>query len=169
MTKAWVLNASPLIVLEKIGVLDVISPLASEWLIPHAVLREVCGRSDEERLLRPLATRSRVRVVEKVAVRPGVLAWNLGAGESEVISCCLSRRGRGAVLDDRAARRCAEVMGIPVRGTLGLIVQAKRQGVIPAAGPLFQALISAGLWIAPDLVDRLVRELDETDTGRAGD
>ncbi|WP_371258230.1 DUF3368 domain-containing protein [Thiohalocapsa sp. ML1] len=38
--------------------------------------------------------------------------------------------GYTAVVDDRAARRCAHVLRIPVIGTAGVVVLAKRRGFI---------------------------------------
>lgn len=73
-----------------------------------------------------------------------VLAWDLGAGESEVLSYAHQNEGRAAVLDDRAARRCAHALEVPCVGTLGIILRAKRQGVIPAAVPLLKSLQATG-------------------------
>jgi predicted nucleic acid-binding protein len=53
------------------------------------------------------------------------------------------------VLDDRAARNCAAALHIPVRGTLGIILLAKREGLIPHAKPVFDELLQAGLRIDP--------------------
>ncbi len=48
--------------------------------------------------------------------------------------------GSVAVLDDRDARRVARQLGIPLTGTLGLLVDAKQCGLIPAVTPLLDEL-----------------------------
>ena len=63
-------------------------------------------------------------------------AWDLGAGESAVLSWAMKRPGTLAVLDDFAARKCATALGIPVVGTLGVALLAKKRGVVQDARPL---------------------------------
>jgi predicted nucleic acid-binding protein len=58
-----------------------------------------------------------------------------------------------AILDDRAARNCALSLGIPVRGTLGVILLAKREGLLSHVQPVFARLQEAGLRIAPVVLD----------------
>lgn len=45
-----------------------------------------------------------------------------------------------AVLDDRVARRVARQVGIPLTGTLGLLVDAKQRALISAVAPLLDQL-----------------------------
>jgi len=76
----------------------------------------------------------------------------LGAGETAVLSWVLEHPDHEAIIDDRAARKCAEVNGITCRGTLGVVLAARRRNLIPAAKPLCDDLIQAGLLIDPALV-----------------
>lgn len=69
----------------------------------------------------------------------------MGSGESEVLSLALARPGAKAVVDDLTARKCAYALGIPVMGGLGVVVLAKRQGMIPRASSVFHDLIQSGL------------------------
>ena len=41
MNENWALNASPIILLGKAGLLKTVSPLAKVWIIPESVIREV--------------------------------------------------------------------------------------------------------------------------------
>jgi predicted nucleic acid-binding protein len=77
------------------------------------------------------------------------MAWDLGAGESAVISLTEATPGAVAVLDDLAARRCAQAIGLKIIGTLGLVLMAKRAGVIPSASQALDAIVAAGLFISP--------------------
>lgn len=75
----------------------------------------------------------------------GILAWDLGAGESAVLAYALDRLGALAIIDDLQARRCAEAHGIPLRGTVGLILRARRLELIPTAREALNRVRQAGL------------------------
>jgi predicted nucleic acid-binding protein len=62
--------------------------------------------------------------------------------------------GTEAIIDDLADRRCAAALGIPVRGTLGLILIAKRQGRIPQARPVFERLRHAGMYLSDRVMNQ---------------
>jgi hypothetical protein len=62
-----------------------------------------------------------------------ILGWGLGPGESSVLALAYANRGMEAIIDDLAGRRCASLLGIPVRGTLGIVLAAKKRGFIPQA------------------------------------
>jgi predicted nucleic acid-binding protein len=57
----------------------------------------------------------------------------------------LEIQGSLAVLDDAAARKCARTLSVPLIGTLGAVLRAKRLGLIPAAAEVVRALRAAGL------------------------
>lgn len=59
-----------------------------------------------------------------------VQAYDLGPGETEVLMLAGELSGVVAVLDDGLARKEADRRGIPVIGTLGLPVNAKRAGLV---------------------------------------
>ena len=69
-------------------------------------------------------------------IHPSIAAWDLGRGESEVLTLALGKPRTGVVLDDLQARKCAELFEISLIGTLGLVVLAKRKGLISAWPPL---------------------------------
>lgn len=144
-----VFNASPLIVLAKAGLLDRLLPLGDGVWIPEAVANEIgaakdpgdpasCWIAGKSSLIHPATLTS-----------PFLMAWDLGAGESAVISLTDASSSAVAVLDDLAARRCAQAMGLRIVGTLGLILMAKRAQIIPSASCALDAVIAAGLFISP--------------------
>jgi predicted nucleic acid-binding protein len=90
------------------------------------------------------------------APAPFVLAWDLGAGESAVLTAVAGSPGSVAVLDDLAARRCALALGIDVTGTLGLLLMAKRAGAIASLRRALDAVTDAGLFVSPKHVSAIL-------------
>lgn len=151
-----VVNASPLIVLTKSGLLSVVSRLSDSWIVPETVFNEITVKSD----VNPGAINSLpgIRIVP-IALNPQILAWDLGDGESAVLSYSLLDNLLPVCIDDRAAFRCASTFGIPVTGSIGLLIRAKRLGLLLSVREGIDRLQSAGLWLSPAFIaDILKRE-----------
>jgi predicted nucleic acid-binding protein len=103
---------------------SIFKSIFNEILVPPAVAREIAASVppqpwiSERELTQPLA--------------PQVLQASLGPGESEAISLALELGARWVILDERSARRVAEALGLPVVGTLGILLAAKRRGLLDA-------------------------------------
>ena len=162
MTKSWVLNASPIILLGKADLLKTLSPLSKTWMVPEGVVREVAVKSPVDSYLSDLSRSSEVRRKKVSKVHSSLAAWNLGPGESEVLTLAMRKSGVGVVLDDLQARKCAILFDIPLIGSLGLIVLAKRDGLIPHAKPAFDRLIDVGLYIDPGVLNRILVAIGES-------
>lgn len=161
MTETWVVDASPLILLGKIEQAALVLGLARRLVIPKAVAREVSVHAEGRRLLEELRESSRVRVQSKVPAGPLIEAWGLGPGESQVLAICSSEGSDRAVLDDREARRCAQSLNVPVIGTLGVVLRARRKGLLGAARPIIDELRRVGLDATDELVERALVHLGE--------
>lgn len=150
MPERWVVNASPLIVLAKIQQQALLAQLADSLVVPQAVVDEIDAGppNDPARLF----LSSQPLPVVTVAPDPTVLAWDLGAGETAVLSYALHNPGWKAVLDDAMARRCARTLDIPLLGALAVILRARQAGLIPAAAPLLKALQAAGFRLDDQLI-----------------
>lgn len=65
------------------------------------------------------------------------------------------------VVDDDYARRCARVMGVKTLGTCGVILLAKRRGIISCVKPALDALRTAVLWLSDSLIQTILKEAGE--------
>ena len=90
-----------------------------------------------------------------------ITEWRLGAGESSVLALALEHPGTEAIIDDLAARKCAASLGIPVRGTLGIVLTAKQRGVIPKARPVIEDMMAAGLYLSKPVLDQALQRVGE--------
>lgn len=94
-------------------------------------------------------------------IDPFVASWNLGAGESEVITLAVDKPGYGVVLDDLQARNCAQILSIPLIGSLGLLVRAKKEGLLEIVKPAFDRLVASGMYIDPELAKSVLTSIGE--------
>jgi predicted nucleic acid-binding protein len=74
-----------------------------------------------------------------VATAP-LLVNDLGQGETQVLMLGLELRDAVVVIDDALGRRMAEGLALRLTGTLGLLLDAKRVGLISAVSPLLDRL-----------------------------
>ncbi len=89
-----------------------------------------------------------------------IQTWGLGVGESSVIALALENSCE-AVIDDLAGRRCATSLGLPLRGTLGIVLAAKNRGLIPRARPVMEDMIIKGLYLSRAVLDNALKRVGE--------
>jgi predicted nucleic acid-binding protein len=156
-----VINASPLIILFRSGQAELLGQLWPEVVVPGAVWAEVLagGPHDPATLGLPVAPWAKQEVV--TTVTPMIAAWDLGPGESEVLTFAFEHPGYHAMVDDAEARRCARTFSIPILGTGGTLILAKRHGLIVSVAESLTALRKAGLWLSDELVHLLQRQAGE--------
>jgi predicted nucleic acid-binding protein len=161
MVEIAVVNASPLICLSRAGLADLLRQSAQTIVVPAAVAREILARGPRDLTAATLASSTWLKQVEDPAVPPGILAWDLGDGESSVLAWALAHSGARAVIDDLEARRCAESLGIPLRGTVGLILRARRAGLIDSARDALERLRRGGMYLSDRICAEVLREVGE--------
>ena len=152
-----VLDASPLIVLGKVGLIHLLSSLAEEVVIPEGVSQEILAGSLGDPAREWLKAQGKAFVREVGPLEPEVLKWDLGLGETEVLSFAYRSRDFIAVIDDRAARRCAKTLGIKVKGTLALLVLAHKKGLLEDVLPVIHEPQEVGFRVSGDLVETIKR------------
>ena len=158
MSDGWVINASPIITLAKVGHLDLLVELAPEIGVPPAVFREIMAGPEDDPGRRALESGWSKQLAES-RIHPEVLGWSLGAGETEVLSVALEKSGWTAVIDDATARACARSLGVPIIGTLGVVLRAKRRGLVASAAKIILELRQAGLYIDDQFVRSVLKQV----------
>ena len=161
MAEPPVINASPLIFLSRGGLVDLLQLLGDEVLVPSAVAVEIQQRGTEDPTVVALRQTNWLVVVETPPTPEIIQSWDLGKGESSVLTWAYIHPGTEAIVDDLAARRCAAVLGIPVRGTLGLVLTAKQRGKIAAARPILENLRSLVMYLSDRVINQALALVDE--------
>lgn len=157
---AVVINASPLITLFRSGQADLLPRLFKRIVVPDAVWQEVVLDEWEDKAARELSKQS-WPVREDAVISPRVAAWSLGAGETAVLSHALANSPLRAVIDDMDARRCAQALDIPMLGTGGVLVLAKRRGLLTSVTDELERLRQSGLWLSDDIMRILKTQAGE--------
>jgi predicted nucleic acid-binding protein len=144
-----VCNTSPLQYLHQVGLINLLPALAGHILVPPAVVAELAvGRARGLNLPDPTAQSGfTVRAPRSRAPIPGTRS--LGSGELEVLALALELASAVVILDDRLARQAAQSLGLAMTGTLGLLLDAKRTGLIAAVAPVLDQLQALGFRLAP--------------------
>jgi predicted nucleic acid-binding protein len=69
-----------------------------------------------------------------------LLEMQIDKGESSAIALALEFSDSLLILDDFKARRIATQLGLSITGTLGIIIKAKLEGIIPSVIPILQKI-----------------------------
>lgn len=158
MSERWIIDASPLILLGQVEHLSLLERLAPELVIPASVADEVLAGPGGRRILSAL---EEVQVLPDLTPPGELEPWNLGPGELQVLAQALNVEQARAVVDDRAARRCAYALGVSSIGTLGIVLRAKRRGLIERARPILEQLTEAGLYLSEGLIKGALAKVGE--------
>jgi predicted nucleic acid-binding protein len=161
MIRRWVVDSSPVILLSKIGKIALLHELPDEMVIPAGVAQEIQRGAKNDVARRWLENEGNIWVQETSVVIPLISTWLLGLGESQVLSYVQTHSDCVAIVDDRAARNCAYALKIPVRGTLGVLLLAKKNGKIAQIKPLLTQLQNVGLHINTKLIDEALKLAEE--------
>ncbi|WP_299729373.1 DUF3368 domain-containing protein [uncultured Endozoicomonas sp.] len=67
----------------------------------------------------------------------GTISALIDPGEAQAIAVAQMQQGL-LLIDDKAGRRCAKSMGIPITGSLGVMLKLKQNGRVSALRPLLE-------------------------------
>ena len=153
-----VTNTSPVIALTCLSHLDLLCQLYRAVLVPFAVWNELSAKKNasEPPALLALAT------MQFAPDRPAPPATShLHVGERQAIAVALANPGAFVIIDDGQARKVARGLGVPVIGTVGILLEAKRARIIPQVRPLLTALAQTTFRVSPKLVRAVLKVAGE--------
>ena len=163
-------DASPLIVLSRIGGLPWLKTIFGEVHVPLAVRKEVLTGKDKvgEPLIQEAIRAKALVVLRKDWKAPQFPL--LGEGEAACIRAAVNLRQSGLALllmDDRAGRATAMEHGFKVAGTAAIVALAKRQKLIPSAADVFERLLQMDFRLSAEVI-RAALEAAGEPQGRKG-
>lgn len=82
-------------------------------------------------------------------------------GGVEVMILAQEQEAGLVILDDNAAKRTAKYLGLTVTGTLGVLLKAKRRGIIGGVRPLMSEMRQNGFYISADVENMVLEQAGE--------
>ena len=130
--------------------------LIGEVVVPFEVCQELAAGVAKDTAWQALQLRAGFRLQKApVQIHP-LLQVQIDAGEAAVIQTALDHGHRAVILDDLKARRLAKVLGLEVTGTLGVLIMAKKAGMLPSIRAAITDLQQRGMWVSPALVAQAI-------------
>lgn len=158
-----VADAGPIIHLSLVGRVEFLPTLYGRVLVPSLVYGEVVREGEDLPGSHELRTADWVDVVEHDSALSLFrrLQKHLQDGEAAALAVAFSRRADLVLTDDRDARLTARELSLSVRGTLGVLAEAKRRDLVPALAPLLLKLKNCGVWLSDELIAQVLHESGE--------
>lgn len=156
-------DTSPINNLTEINQLHLLHQLYGTVLIPEAVFQELTDPSF------PVAGATEVQTfgwIQTLTVSDRTLVEamsnELDIGEAEAIALAVEIQADQVLIDERRGRLVATRLNLRCIGILGILVEAKSQGLIAEVKPLLDALVNeAGFWVAEPLYNGILRLVGE--------
>ncbi|HEX9668434.1 MAG TPA: DUF3368 domain-containing protein [Thermoanaerobaculia bacterium] len=150
-------DTSPLSYLVLVGEGDLLGSLFDEVWIPPAVADELTRPRTPETVASWLdAPPAWLHLSSAPDISSLPAAPRLHRGEAEVIALGMALNSDFLLLDDRAARKVARNLGLPLMGTLAVLDVAARQGRVDLPAVLAR-LAATNFRASPELLRRLLR------------
>jgi hypothetical protein len=140
--------------------LDLLQKLYGKITIPGSVKSEVFKRKKVPDWIQV------VQITQPVAYE--ILEKTLGKGESEAITLCLEAKADLLIVDDLAARKTANRLGIKVAGVVGILLEAKRLGLVSHIKDLLDQMMRLDFRISKAVYDEALELANERRRTRKG-
>lgn len=143
--------------------LNLLQDIYSTVVIPDMVAQEISNATSPR--IRAILNLEWVQI-QHIKNQPMVDALqqnsNLDSGESHAIVLAIEQQADELLIDERRGRREATKLGISIIGILGVLILAKRRGLILQVQPILDALIEeAGFRVSPQLYTQVLSQADE--------
>jgi len=126
MPKTIISDTSCLIILSNIGELQLLQKVYGQVFTTVEIAQEFGEILPEWIVIKGAADIYKQQLLE----------LQIDKGESSAIALALEMSNSTLILDDNKARKIANQLGLHVTGTIGIIVRAKLNGIIPSIRPI---------------------------------
>ncbi len=152
-------NTTPIIALSSIQQLDLLPELFGQLHLVNEVVDECeVGGAIAAPSLRGL---NWLTIVESTPVSRPSLLLELDKGEKHTLDMAQKYQADWVLIDEKIGRNMAEYLGLRVTGTLGILLKAKQQGLIPSFLECVTAMQNHGIYYHADLIKKLLFHIGE--------
>jgi predicted nucleic acid-binding protein len=146
-------NTTPILSLLKIDKLELLKSLYGSIFISEAVFREIeAGKNKEYYINLKEINWITIEAVNSLSSRSYL--FDLDDGEAETLILAQEKQANLVIIDEKCGRRYAQILNIPLTGTIGVLLKAKEKGLIGAICPFLKDLCAKQSWINPDLMEK---------------
>ncbi len=138
-------------ILSKIEELDLLKKVYGQIITTSDIVEEFGEELPEWIIIENVNDKSRQRILE----------LQIDRGESSAIALALEIPNSTLILDDFKARKIAQQLGIPVTGTIGVIIKAKLNGIIPSIKPYLDKIKETNFRISAEIELQALKEANE--------
>lgn len=165
---AIVSDTGPIVALAKVDHLGLLHTLFGTVLITEQVRNELLAKQSAEskRIENALAQFVQVHLLEKIQPESVAATRHLDRGEASAIQLAYSEK-LPLIIDEKLGRIAAERMSIPIVGTMGVLLQAKRKGLVSSVMPVLHEIRRKGYWLSDQMLNMAAKLADETDTSHS--
>ncbi|MFP4001842.1 MAG: DUF3368 domain-containing protein [Thermoplasmata archaeon] len=155
-------DTGPLIYLVRIGHLTLLKEKFGCITIPEEVYNEACVKGEGKPGSKEIKEADWIEIKEvKGDFLIDVLRLELDLGESEVIALAKQTDAETVVIDEKIPREKLKALGFEVAGTVGILVWASKEGLIPDLKGSLDDLRKKGMWISDELYRRALKMVEE--------
>jgi predicted nucleic acid-binding protein len=160
--EAIVCNTGPLIALSVIDRLTILHHLFQTVIVPESVNEEIKEGGANNSGLSNYMQANWIKIIPVSGTYDPLLAAHLDVGEASVIQLA-SELGLNEVLfDERKARKIARhIYNLNVIGTAGILLEAKRKGLIDNIASEIGKMRDSGYWIGDSIVEAVLKQAGE--------
>jgi len=151
MPKVIISDTSCLIILTKIGALDLLYQLYKKVTITQDIQLEYGDKLPDWIKIKRVKDQYRQQLLE----------MHIDRGEASAIALAMETAKSIVILDDYKARKVAELLGISVTGTVGVIIKAKNSGIISSIKPYLEKIRETNFRISDELEQIALGEANE--------
>lgn len=153
-------DTSPITNLIQIGKLELLRQLYHRIIIPPAVYAELAFLEHQKSLLEKEDWIEPNEIHDQTLL-PALLQ-RVDRGEAEAIALAIELKANLILMDEQTGRRVAEEFGLKITGVLGVLVQAKQNGLISDVKFFMEKLRNeASFRIHPQLFDDILKMVGE--------
>ena len=153
-------NTTPFIALSTIGQIGLLKEVYSSVMVPTAVIEEINAGGKIN--VPDLTTLDWIEVIPNVTNVENRLLFQLDYGEQQVVLNALKLKPDLILIDDKTARNIAEYLDINVKGTLGVLVEAKRKGLISSFKKSALNMKKHGIRFSEQLINEISSTLEDS-------
>jgi len=153
-------NTTPIISLLKLNRIEILQNLYTQIYIPFAVYKEI-ENGKSKGFYKDLSEIEWINIVEIKDKQAVKYFLDIDAGEAEAIVLATELNANLILLDEKLGRFHAKHAELKVTGTIGVLIKAKKTGLIKELKPLLDELIEKDVWISDSLKDEVIRRVGE--------